>query len=137
MKNLFRVFVSALLFSTVLSATAGMDKKSIAERTMPVGKVCLEGDDCGAAAAPVAAGPQTPEDVYNGACAACHGTGALGAPKFGDAGAWGARVSEKGIDNLIQNAIDGINAMPAMGACASCSNDDIAAAVNYIVDNSK
>lgn len=120
-----------------VSAHAAMDNDSIAKRIMPVGKVCIEGDECGSAAAAAPAGPQAPEDVYNGACAACHGTGALGAPKFGDAAAWGARESAKGVDQLIANAINGINAMPAKGACASCSDDDIAATVKYMLENSK
>jgi len=120
-----------------MASHAAMDDKSIKERTMPVGSVCMEGEECGSASAPVAAGPQTPEDVYNNACSACHGSGALGAPKFGDAAAWTARVDDKGIDNLISNAINGINSMPPMGTCASCSEDDIAATVRYMVENSQ
>lgn len=137
MNKLFQVIASIVLVLGVVSANAGMDAKSIAERTMPVGKVCVEGDDCGSAVAAAPAGPQSPEDIYNASCAACHGTGALGAPKFGDAGEWGARIADKGLDTLISNAIGGINAMPAMGTCASCSEDDIAATVQYMVDNSK
>ena len=34
------------------------------------------------------------EDVYKAQCAACHDAGMLGAPKFGDAGAWGGRIGQ-------------------------------------------
>lgn len=136
MKNLVRVIGLACFSLVVLSASAGMDNKSIDARTMPVGKVCLEGDDCGSASAAAASGPMEPADIYQNSCFGCHGTGALNAPKLGDAADWGARA-EKGMDALIANAINGINSMPAMGTCGSCSDDDIAKTVQYIVDNSK
>ncbi|KZZ47070.1 cytochrome C [Oleiphilus sp. HI0118] len=103
---------------------------------MPVGSVCVEGEDCGSASAAVASGPRDPEELYNGVCAGCHTTGALGAPKLGDVADWTARM-DKGLDQVIANAINGINAMPAKGTCATCSDDDIANAVKYMVDNSK
>ena len=120
----------------VFSANAAMDDQSIRDRTMPIGKVCLEGDECGSASAAADAGPKGPEDIYAASCQACHGTGALNAPKLGDAADWGARA-EKGIDTVIANAINGINSMPPRGTCASCSDDDIAATVKYMIDNSK
>jgi len=135
-KSLLRVIGLAWLTLTVMTATAGMDDKSIAERLKPVGKICLEGDDCGSASAAAASGPMGPADIYQASCFACHGTGALGAPKVGDAGVWSER-SSKGVDTLIANAINGINSMPARGTCASCSDDDIAETVRYMLDNSK
>ena len=122
--------------SMVFSVNAAMDDQSIAERLKPVGKVCVEGDDCGTASAAAASGPKDASDIYNGSCSACHGSGVLGAPKFGDAEAWTARL-EKGLDTLTANAISGINAMPPMGTCASCSEDEIKETIQYIIDNSK
>src|SRR6476661_4203327 len=52
--------------------------------------------------------------VYTAVCAACHATGAAGAPKVGDAGAWSARIAQ-GYDTLVQHAMQGIRAMPAKG----------------------
>ncbi|CAL63451.1 putative cytochrome c [Herminiimonas arsenicoxydans] len=57
---------------------------------------------------------KTGEEVYKMACAACHATGAAGAPKFGDAGAWGPRIAQ-GYETLVKHAIQGIRAMPAKG----------------------
>lgn len=136
MKNLIKVLGAMILTLVVFSANAAMDDKSIRERTMPVGKVCIEGDDCGSAAVAVAAGPMSPEDIYKASCAACHGTGALGAPKLGDSAAWGDRLGN-GVDTIVKNAISGINSMPPRGTCASCSDDDIEATVQYMLDNSK
>lgn len=132
-----KILVSAIFgLAMVFSVNAAMDDQSIAERLKHAGKVCIEGDDCGTASASASAGPKSPEDIYKGSCSACHGAGVMGAPKFGDAAAWGERMN-KGIDTLTANAISGINAMPPRGTCASCSDDDIRATIEYIVDNSK
>lgn len=120
----------------VFSVNAAMDEQSISERLKPVGKVCVEGDDCGTASAASASGPREASDIYSASCSACHGSGVMGAPKVGDAAAWGERMS-KGLDTLTANAIAGINAMPPRGTCASCSDDEIKATIQYMVDNSK
>ncbi len=137
MSKLTRVMMSAfVMLAVAFSVNAAMDDDSIRDRLKPVGKVCVEGDDCGSASAAVASGPKSGDEIYNASCVGCHGSGVMGAPKFGDAAAWAER-SAKGVDTLIANAINGINAMPPKGTCMSCSDDEIAATVNYILDNSK
>ena len=51
------------------------------------------------------------EAVFNGQCAACHASGAAGAPKFGDAAAWGPRI-KTGYPALLNSALKGKNVMP-------------------------
>ena len=72
--------------------------------------------------------------IYNKACLACHMTGVAGAPKLDDKAAWEARVA-KGMDALLQSAINGVpgTAMPARGSCGNCSDDDLKAAVEFMV----
>ena len=119
MNKLIKVMLSAFMtVAVVFSVNAAMDEDSIRDRLKPVGKVCVEGDECGTAAAAASSGPRSGEDIYNTSCAACHGTGAMGAPKLGDAAAWGERAA-KGMDALIANAISGINNMPPRGTCAA------------------
>ena len=77
---------------------------------------------------------RTGEDIYKSSCAACHSSGVLGAPKNQNAGDWGPRLAEKGKKGLWRNAIKGINAMPPMGVCGNCSEDDIMAAINYMIE---
>jgi cytochrome c5 len=52
---------------------------------------------------------------------------------FADAAAWAPRIA-KGMDVLMDSTINGINAMPAKGTCMSCSDDELAATVTYMVD---
>ncbi len=54
------------------------------------------------------------EEVYKAQCSACHATGAAGAPKFGDAGAWGPRI-KTGFASLMNSALKGKGAMGAQG----------------------
>lgn len=128
-----------LLLGIALSAHGVSDKQraAIEERIAPAGSVCMEGDSgCGAAMASSGGGTQSPEDIYNASCMACHATGAAGAPKMGDVAAWSGRL-DKGIEQVYANAIGGINGMPAKGLCMSCSDDDVKAVVDYIFDNSQ
>jgi cytochrome c5 len=71
--------------------------------------------------------------IYNQGCNACHGMGVAGAPKTGDAAAWEARVAQ-GNDVLYSHAINGYNAMPAKGGFTYLSDEQVMAAVNYMVD---
>lgn len=76
------------------------------------------------------------ERVYMQSCWACHNSGAAGAPKVGTAADWAPRI-EKGMDTLLTNAINGFNAMPAKGLCFTCTDDDLKALVQYMVDSSQ
>ncbi len=84
---------------------------------------------------PLMSGPQ----VYNEACLMCHGEGVGGAPINGDAVAWSARIA-LGNDTLYQHAIEGYTGeagfMPAKGARMDLSDEEVRAAVDYMVDES-
>ena len=84
-----------------------------------------------AGAASAQAGPEA-KAVYQSSCAACHATGAAGAPKLGDARAWNPRLAT-GIDMLYRSAIAGKGAMPARGGNARLSDAAVESAVNYMV----
>jgi cytochrome c5 len=87
-----------------------------------------------------ASGPkelQTGEQVYKSVCAACHATGAAGAPKFGDASAWAPRIA-KGYDSLMTSILKGKGAMPARGGSlpADVSDYELGRAVVYMANSS-
>jgi cytochrome c5 len=73
------------------------------------------------------------QEVYEAACVACHGSGALGAPRFENKGDWGARISQ-GYDTLIKNAIVGIRQMPPRGGNADLTDTEMARAVAYMAN---
>ena len=109
----------------------------VLENIKPVGQVYIAGESdpeaAPAADAVVASsGPKSGEAIYNGSCASCHGTGAAGAPKLGDKAAWEARIAQ-GLDQLLSTAISGKGAMPPRGTCATCSDEDLRIAIEYMV----
>jgi cytochrome c5 len=71
--------------------------------------------------------------VYTANCAACHTSGAAGAPKLGDAGGWAPRIAQ-GYDTLVKHAIEGIRAMPAKGGNPDLDDVEVARAVVYMAN---
>ncbi|MDP1654552.1 MAG: c-type cytochrome [Hylemonella sp.] len=105
------------------AAGAVNTEKAIAERLQKVGSVEIRD-----ANRPLKNG----EDVYKAQCAACHATGAAGAPKFQDAGAWGPRI-KTGLDALLASALKGKGAMAPQGG-GDHSDVEIARAVVYMAN---
>src|SRR5690606_8354570 len=75
------------------------------------------------------------EQVYKATCAACHDSGAAGAPKTGDAGGWSARLAQ-GYDTVLKHAIEGLRAMPAKGGNPDLDDVEVARAVVYMANKS-
>lgn len=132
-------FIISILTVTVAVALSTFSTASVRDemafRIAPIGGICMSGDTCAAAPVVVASGPRSGEEVYN-TCAACHSSGAAGAPKFGDVAAWQPRIA-KGAETLYSNSINGYNAMPAKGLCSDCSDDEIKSAVDHMMANSQ
>ena len=80
------------------------------------------------------------DTVFRSSCAACHETGAAGAPKVGDKAVWADRIKQ-GNDTLYEHAIKGFQGkagfMPAKGGNAGLSDAAVKAAVDHMVNNSK
>lgn len=101
-------------------------------------------DDVADAAAPAAVASATLDDavgqrVYDQACKTCHGPGLAGAPVVGDAPAWAAR-RDQGLDVLVRHAVEGFQGeagyMPAKGGQVQLGDEEVAAAVSYMLQNS-
>ena len=71
--------------------------------------------------------------IYEKGCAACHSAGVAGAPMLGNKKQWSHR-SLKGVEQLTQNAWNGIGGMPAKGLCQNCSFEEIKLAVQYMLE---
>ncbi len=104
-----------------LAPGASDSERAVAQRIQKVGTVEIRDAN---------RPPKAGEEVYKAQCSACHATGAAGAPKFGDAGAWAARI-KTGFDTLVNSALKGKNAMGAQGG-GDFSDLEIARAVAFM-----
>lgn len=115
------------------------DEMAISERIKPVGEVHIGAppappapvvaEASGTDSADSAAGKG--KQIYEGSCAACHGSGVAGAPKLGDDAAWEERLA-KGIEQVYAVAIQGKGGMPPKGGRVDLSDEDFKAAVDYL-----
>ena len=162
----FSVMISSLAVLTVLLILSALaiynhepkesnpnEPAKVAERIAPAGAV-YAGDTgraamqaaadaaAKAAASQVAFGGSTDgKTIFDGVCTGCHTAGVNGAPKLGDKAMWGPRIKE-GIDTLVKHAIEGYhgpdgNTMPPKGGMPSLTDDQVKAAVHWIVDQAK
>ena len=83
----------------------------------------------------VASEPMTAEQIYNTACMACHATGVAGAPKTGDVAAWAPRIAQ-GDDVLFEHATKGFKGMPPRGGSSQLTDEDVTAAIDFMVGKS-
>jgi cytochrome c5 len=103
----------------------GMSAQAVAKRIAPVGTIEVKDVNDPSAM-------KTGEQVYQAQCAACHATGALNAPKLGDAATWGPRV-KSGLEALVTAALKGKGSMPPQGG-GEHSDVEIARAVVYLAN---
>ncbi len=104
------------------AGTAAMTPEAIEARIKPVAGFELR-------VAGAATALRSGEDVYKAVCSACHATGAAGAPKYGDTGAWAPRIAQ-GLETLITSSLKGKGAMPAQGG--GTPDLEVARAVVYL-----
>lgn len=92
-----------------------------------------------AATAPVAENT-VGKSVFGKVCALCHAAGVAGSPKPGDKADWGPRIAQ-GQDMLYKHALEGFTGakgmMPPRGASTTLKDDEIKAAVDYMVSLSR
>lgn len=127
------------------------DAKAVAERIKPVGELTVGRAERMTASsnsvmeaiipsANAAGAENKGKKVYDASCMACHAAGIAGAPKLGDKAAWGARIAQ-GNDTLYTHAIKGFQGkagmMPPKGGNMSLKDEDVKAAVDYMVSQSK
>lgn len=75
------------------------------------------------------------KQVYDVSCAGCHASGVLDAPKFGSKSDWEKR-EQQGLELLIKHALSGFNNMPAKGGNPTIKDEEIRAAVSYMLSQS-
>jgi cytochrome c5 len=105
------------------------DTAKVEERIKPVANV--EVGEAGEVA--TAGATKSGEEIVKSSCAACHASGAMGAPKIGDKAAWGPRIAE-GYETLVHHAITGLRMMPPKGGNPALSDEEIGKAVAFMAD---
>ena len=73
------------------------------------------------------------EKIYKTYCHVCHAAGIAGAPKLGDKDLWAPRIA-KGNDAMFSSVKNGLKTMPPKGTCMGCSDDELRAAMEYMVE---
>ena len=143
MKSLKLMWCVCLAVLCMVQTTfAGTTEDEISSRLERVGSVCVEGEDCGSAvmttSVAAVAGADSPADTYSKSCATCHAIGLAGAPKLGDVAAWEPRIA-KGMETLYDSGINGLagTGMIAKGGCMNCSDEEVNAAVDYMIAGSQ
>lgn len=114
-------------------------QKDIESRISPVGSVYLKADITTHTLSKIekkVIQPRTGMQVYNRYCVVCHATGVAGAPLKGNQQDWKPRLA-KGMDSLLDNALTGFNAMPAMGTCIDCTKDEILKSIRFLSKTSQ
>lgn len=100
--------------------------EAASDNLKPIGESAV----AGAVAKTVSAG-RSGKEIYGAVCTACHATGVLDSPKFGDKAAWEKRAAG-GLDGLMASAMNGKGSMPAKGGDPSLSEAEIKAVVLYM-----
>jgi cytochrome c5 len=74
------------------------------------------------------------KEVYEYRCKGCHGKNTQGAPMPDDTFEWSNRV-KKGMEVLYQHSMEGYKnyLMPPKGGCRDCSEQEVYAAVRYMI----
>jgi cytochrome c5 len=125
-----RLAMPVALVAAALLAGCGdsgkVDEELRATLIQPVARVEIQ-------AVTITPGTRTGEQIYKSICAACHDAGAVGAPKTGDAAAWGPRLA-LGHDGLTASAIAGKNAMPPRGGGSDLTDTEVKRAVAYLAN---
>ncbi len=131
-----RMSIVALLAGLLMVTGCSKKEEVAAPAPTPATEPAAPAAEPAAPAAAAAPDAAPGEEVYQKACAACHAEGVAGAPKTGDIEGWKARI-EKGPEALVQAAIAGVGTMPAKGGMAELTDEEVAAAVNFMIEQSK
>lgn len=124
------VFLAPALAMAMGGRPKDLDEEAVNARIQPLAKVRL----APASTAAATAGNRSGEELYKAVCAACHDTGAAGAPKKGDTAAWAPRI-DAGLDMLTKSAKAGKNAMPPNGG-SDASEEELVRAIIFMANQS-
>ncbi|CAM2805903.1 cytochrome c5 [Legionella steigerwaltii] len=131
-------FILLFCFSFTVYACDEVRQREMQLRIQPVGEVAVQGqaqaDNKAISNATTKKEPG--QETYEQYCIVCHRDGLAGAPKFRNEQDWKPRLAGRKLNDLLASSIKGLNAMPAKGTCIKCNDDDLKAAISYMLPKS-
>lgn len=129
-------FIFLWCFSVVLYANDDTKQETLS-RIRPVGNVSIQ-NSANSTSDPVKVviKKEFGQQIYEQYCTVCHRDGLAGAPQFRNEHDWQSRLRNKKLADLVVSAIKGLNAMPTKGTCMKCNNDELKAAIIYMLPKS-
>jgi cytochrome c5 len=135
-----KIAVLLAFFSFSLYASDDTEIKKIQQRIQPVGQVHVQDQNETSIQTEVGnkntTEPQPGQVIYEQHCIVCHRDGLAGAPKLQDEKDWKPRLAGRTLKDLVTSSIKGLNVMPAKGTCTECNDEDLKAAIQYMLPKS-
>ena len=138
--KILSLFATFCLLAGLPQADQAARERAIAENLREYGAICLTGDPCDATPVRMAANGadqnRSGEKIYQTFCTSCHATGIAGAPLVGNPAAW-QPLRARGLSLLLKTVVTGKGAMPPKGLCMDCSESELRATVQYMLNTSR
>jgi cytochrome c5 len=135
-----RLYILVLLCccSFALYANDEIEQHEIQLRIQPIGKVSVQNkiNSDNKSVGEVVMPKEPGEETYTHYCIVCHRDGLAGAPRFRNEQDWKSHLAGRKLDDLVASSIKGLNAMPAKGTCIKCMDEDLKAAISYMLPKS-
>ena len=130
-------FSFVLMCSSFALYSGAKDRQETQLRIQPVGEVSVQSQSSSKfKSVQLVVKKESGKKIYIHYCGMCHKKGLAGAPKFRNKYDWKPRLAEKTFNDLFSSLIKGLNAMPEKGACLKCSNEELKAALSYMLPQS-
>lgn len=133
-----QLLISLCGFSLTLYASDEVRQHEIQLRIQPVGQVSVQSHakSDNKITGSGKAQEQLGQEIYERHCVVCHKDGLAGAPRFRNEQDWNQRLDGRTLNDLVVSSLKGLNAMPAKGTCITCNEDDLKAAIFYMLPKS-
>jgi cytochrome c5 len=132
-----RFLIVVLMCSPFMLYGGTEESREIQLRIQPIGQVSVEKQSNSKhKLANSVIKTEAGQKIYEQHCIVCHGEGLAGAPKFRNEHDWKPRLADKTLNDLLASSIKGLNAMPEKGTCLKCSDEELKAALSYMLPQS-
>lgn len=118
--------------ANIPEAQEQQDDPALAQAEVQAGEAAAEQDAADGQIVISADAQTVGKQLYESVCMACHAAGVAGAPKIGDSADWAPYIAT-GMDTMLAVSITGKGAMPPRGGAANATDDQLRAAIEYMI----